>query len=224
MTPRHPPRALGGLTTPTRPPPPTPKPEGPRSPGWTGTARSKPPVCVCVCAAARGVVRRCGPPFLRLRGDASPPSTGGSAVSPRVLREIDIATTTQTLVSRCLRDRRPDCQRRQGGRRQVPPGVAPGPRPFPAPSWPLTRGRGSRTGCPAPHPAGAETATDIRPESPPAPAVPGRATSGARRRSLVRREAEWKRSACEAGEPRWGAGGGPPGGRDGADVDLVPGA
>ena len=118
-------------------------------------------------------MRRCGPPIPRLRDDASPPSTGGSAVSPRVLREIDIATTTQTLVSRCLRDRRPDCQRRQGGRRQVPPGVAPGPRPFPAPTWPLARGRGSPSGCPAPHPAGAETATDKRPESPPAPVGPG---------------------------------------------------
>ena len=31
-----------------------------------------------------------------------------------------------------------------------------------------------------------------------------------------------KGSACEAREPRWGAGGGPPDGRDGADVDLVP--
>jgi len=142
------------LTTPTRPPPRTPGRSLESTGGPTRSPRSKPPVC----AAARGVVRRCGPPIPRLRDDASPPSTGGSAVSPRVLREIDIATTTQTLVSRCLRDRRPNCQRRRGGRRQVPPGVAPGPRPFPAPSWPLTRGRGSRTGCPAPHPAGAETA------------------------------------------------------------------
>ncbi len=117
-------------------------------------------------------MRRCGPPIPRLRSDASPPSTGGSAVSPRVLREIDNATTTQTLVSRCLRDRRPDCQRRPGGRRQVPPGVAPGPRPFPAPSWPLTRGRGSRTGCPAPHPAGAEAAKQT-PGIAPRPGGPG---------------------------------------------------
>ena len=51
-------------------------------------------------------------------------------VSPRVRREIDIATTTQTLESRCLRDQRPDCQRRDGGRRRIPFGIAPEPDPF----------------------------------------------------------------------------------------------
>ena len=57
MTPRHPPRALRGLTTPTRPPPPTGA-RGPRPPEDRGRRDVKPPDC----AAARGVVRRCGPP------------------------------------------------------------------------------------------------------------------------------------------------------------------
>ena len=134
MTPRHPPRALGGLTTPTRPPR-RPGARGPRSP--SGPARRGPdlpsvPRPAASCDAA-------GRPFLRLRVDASPPSTGGPDVSPRVRREIDTCHyhADSRIRDACVTDDR-IVKDATGGRRRVPPGVAPGPDPSRPPPgrWP----------------------------------------------------------------------------------------
>jgi hypothetical protein len=150
MTPRHPPRALGGLTTPTRPPRRRGA-RGPRPPKWTGSSRCRPPVC----AAARGVVRRGGPLIPSTAGRRRPFPRQEGPTSPRAFVErLFLPLPRRLSNSRCLRDRRPDCQRRDRGRRRIPPGVIPRPGPFSAPTWPLTRGRGSERRCPAPHSAG----------------------------------------------------------------------
>src|SRR3954451_3436899 len=85
MTPRHPPRALGGLTTPPRPPPSI---RGPKAPTrrWDGPGRrdANLPSVPRPATSCDGA----GRPFLRLRFDASPPSTRRYDVSPRVRREI----------------------------------------------------------------------------------------------------------------------------------------
>src|SRR5687768_7664069 len=104
MTPRHPPRALGGLTTPTRPPR-RPKARRPRLADATDPTRSKPPVC----AAARGVVRRCGPPIpLTVGRRESPPRQGGFPSPHAFVERLFLATTTQTLELRdaCVTDDR----------------------------------------------------------------------------------------------------------------------
>ncbi len=205
MTPRHPPRALGGLTTPTRPPPST---RGECLASRKGTVRRelKPPVC----AAARGVVRRGGPPIFDC-GATRPPLDGGGLVPPRVRREIVLATTTQTLESRCLRDQRPDCQRRSEGRRRSRPGLPPTRTSRPPPGrWP---GGEAARGCPAPHPAGAEAfPTDPPPPDIAPPRRSGAGDGGARRsRSLMVKRVERARPMRPTnlgGEPAAG----PPGG------------
>jgi hypothetical protein len=162
--------------------------------------------------------RLCRGPRRRATRRAAHSSTAGrrvpsldrtDRVSPRVRREIDIATTTQTLESRCLRDQRPDCQRRIEGRRRILPGASPGPDP-PGPH--LAAGQGARQlGAAPPRVQRGRKlfATHPQPDG-----------GEGRSQSLAERN-ERSGSAREAREPRGGDGGGPPGGRDGADVDLA---
>ena len=134
MTPRHPPRALRSLTTPTRPPSPTGSPTARIASGPSRRRSSLPSD-----AAARGVSRRCGPPHLGNdpRGDAGRfPATGHASVrAPLIRGEICYCHYhADSRGSTCLRDRPPDCQRATEGRRRSRPGSTPGPDlPGPAP-------------------------------------------------------------------------------------------
>ena len=176
MTPRHPPRALGGLTTPTRPPPPTREPEGLESPArWTGTTPESNLPSVPRPAASCDAT---GHSFLRLRVDAPPPSTGGPT-SPRAFVERLIIChyhADSRIRDACVTDDRivKDAIGADDGSRPESPPAG----PFPAPTWPLTRGRGSLLGCTAPHSAGrAQGLIRTETDPSPAPGVPGRTTS-----------------------------------------------
>jgi hypothetical protein len=206
MTPRHPPRALGGLTTPTRPPP-------SREPEGSGRREDRVRRDANLPSVPRPATScdGAGRPFLRLRVDASPPSTRRYDVSPRVRREIvschyhadsrirDACVTDDRIVKDAI-------------------GADDGSRPGCPPAWTLlgphlAADQGARQREALPRPAlsrsGERRDRNRDPDPSPAPAIPG----GRRPvQSLVRRESEGKAAVCEAEEPRWGAGGGPPGG------------
>ena len=216
MTPRHPPRALRGLTTPTRPPR---RPRSPRAPAAGGTgpdARSKPPVC----AAARGVVRRGGPPDSFDCGSTRPLPRQGGPTSPRAFVERLILPLPRRLSrSRCLRDRRPDCQRRDGGRRRSRPGSPPaGPSRPPPGRWPGGEAAARAAPPRTQRAAEARSTTERRIRRPP------RESRGGRRPVTVAGEASGRVDGrvCEAGRTSVGSRRRPSGWRDGADVDLAP--
>ena len=171
MTPRHPPRALGGLTTPTRPPPPTRGPKASRRAGDRDDAMQTSRLCR---GPRRRATRRTA--HSRLRGTRPFPRQEGPS-SPRAFVERLILPLPRRLSNRdaCVTNNRivKDATRADKGLR---PGSLPN-WSRPAPSWPLARGRGSHRGCPAPHPAEAETHSTTPHIAPP------RQVRGGRRRS-----------------------------------------
>ena len=203
MTPRHPPRALGGLTTPTRPPPPPEAEASRRGRDRSGVASSLPSV-PRPAASCDGAGRPSS-----TAGDASPPSTGRAVASPRVRREIDLPLPRR-LSNRdaCVTNNRIVKDETQRGPTTVPPGASPDP-DLPAPTWPLARGRGSpRLPRPAPSRGGAIPDRPASARHRTAPEVRG----GRRRRSTIAVADGEESGACsahEADEPRGGAGGGP---------------
>ena len=155
MTPRHPPRALGSLTTPIRPPPRRRAEARPRDDPPNRAPVRSPKITI---SRPPGVSRRDG---LRQPTMAGPPGEpkgprSASQRSATVARGStfhvhgEITPLPRLIRVSCLRDQRPDCQ-----------GTAARPdderedRSLPAlhsvrTDWPLARGRGPREGRPRP--------------------------------------------------------------------------
>ena len=142
-----------------------------------------------LCRGPRRRATRAGRPFLRLRVDASPPSTGRPDVSPRVRREIDSCHyhADSRIRDACVTDDRivKDAIRADDGSRPGSPPAGPS-RPPPG-RWP--GGEAAARAAPPRTQRTRRRPRSIRERPDPSPAPDGSGAGDVRyRRSLVRRE------------------------------------